>query len=57
MLCLVMRFLPGGFLTDRLKQGPFSPAEAVRIIAHIAPALDEVHQKGIIHRDLSSFQN
>lgn len=52
MLYLVMRFLPGGSLTDRLKQGAFSVAEAARIIAHIAPALDEVHQKGIIHRDL-----
>jgi serine/threonine-protein kinase len=52
MLYLVMRFLPGGSLTDRLKQGTLSLAEAARIISHIAPALDEVHQKGIIHRDL-----
>ncbi|MCB8986657.1 MAG: protein kinase [Ardenticatenaceae bacterium] len=49
---LVMRFMAGGSLTDRLKQGPINIQEAVRILQHLAPALDEVHRRGIVHRDL-----
>jgi len=49
---IVMRYMPGGPLTDRLKQGPLPVAEAGRIIASLASALDEAHSKGIIHRDL-----
>ncbi len=49
---LVMRFMAGGSLSDRLKQGPMSLNEAVRILQQLAPALDEVHRHGVIHRDL-----
>lgn len=49
---LVMRFMTGGSLSDRLKHGPISLPEAAEIISHLAPALDEVHAHGIIHRDL-----
>lgn len=49
---LVMRFMKGGSLGARLKQGAFSLREAVDILAHLAPAIDKVHQQGIIHRDL-----
>ncbi len=49
---LVMRFMAGGSLTERLKQGAMSVRDASRIISRLAPALDEVHQKKILHRDL-----
>ncbi len=49
---LVMRFMAGGSLADRLIQGPLSIQEASRLLAHLAPALDEVHEKGVVHRDL-----
>lgn len=50
---LVMRYLTGGSLTDRLlKDGTLSYAETTRLINHLAPALDEAHARGIIHRDL-----
>lgn len=48
----VMRFMTGGSLADRLKQGPLSIQEAARIFARLAPALDTAHARGIIHRDL-----
>jgi serine/threonine-protein kinase len=48
----VMRFMPGGSLADRLKQGPLTIQEVTRIFARLAPALDTAHAKGIIHRDL-----
>ncbi|HIP73227.1 MAG TPA: serine/threonine protein kinase, partial [Anaerolineae bacterium] len=49
---LVMRFMTGGSLSDRLKHGPMSLPEVAAIISHLAPALDEVHAHGIVHRDL-----
>jgi len=49
---LVMRFLPGGSLTDRLKEDHFSFTETVRIMHRLASALDEAHGLGVIHRDL-----
>ncbi len=49
---LVMRFMTGGSLGERLKQGAISVAESARIISKLAPALDEVHLHGVIHRDL-----
>ena len=51
-LYLVMRYMPGGSLADRMAHGPLSPSEAARILTRLAPALDEAHAKGIIHRDL-----
>ncbi len=49
---LVMRFMAGGSLSDRLKQGSLSIKETAVIMSRLAPALDEVHAHGIIHRDL-----
>lgn len=49
---LVMRYMPGGSLADRLERGPMSLADTVRFIDRIGPALDFAHQKGIVHRDL-----
>lgn len=49
---LVMRFMMGGSLTDRLRQGALTIKEAASIISRLAIALDEVHAHGIIHRDL-----
>jgi serine/threonine protein kinase len=48
----VMRYMTGGSLADRMKKGPMSVQETARILTHIAPALDDAHNKGIIHRDL-----
>jgi hypothetical protein len=47
-----MEYVEGGSLADRLAAGPLSPAEAVRLIEHLARALHAVHEKGIVHRDL-----
>jgi serine/threonine-protein kinase len=48
----VMRFMSGGSLSDRLKQGPLSVQKAASMMERLAPALDDAHVKGIIHRDL-----
>ncbi len=49
---LVMRYMPGGALSDKLREGTLSLAYAAGIISQIAPALDAVHAQGIVHRDL-----
>jgi hypothetical protein len=49
---LVMRYMPGGSLEDRLRQGTLPLVEAARILSHLAPALDEAHARGMVHRDL-----
>ncbi|MCA9932858.1 MAG: protein kinase [Ardenticatenaceae bacterium] len=49
---LVMRYMPGGSLADRLRRGPLSLAETVQIVTRIAAALDRAHSQGVIHRDL-----
>lgn len=51
-LFLVMRYLPGGSLTERMENGQISLDEIVYIVERLAPALDEAHKIGIIHRDL-----
>jgi hypothetical protein len=49
---LVMRYMPGGSLEDRLKMGNLPLVEAARILSRLAPALDEAHARGMVHRDL-----
>jgi serine/threonine protein kinase len=49
---LVMELLEGDTLADRLAGGPMPPAEAARIGAAVADALDAAHGRGIIHRDV-----
>jgi serine/threonine protein kinase len=49
---LVMRYMPGGSLSDRLEKGPLPLPEAAAILNHLAPALDEAHARGMVHRDL-----
>jgi hypothetical protein len=49
---IVMRFMAGGSLSDRLHQGAMPLHEVIQIFNRLAPALDVAHNKGIIHRDL-----
>ena len=49
---IVMRFMSGGSLADRLIRGRIALEEAVQIITRLAPALDAAHARGVIHRDL-----
>ena len=49
---LVVEFLPGGTLEDRLQHGPVAPLEAVAVIAALADALATLHDKGLLHGDI-----
>ena len=49
---LVMEYLEGETLSDRLAKGPLPLEEALRYGIEIADALDKAHRSGIVHRDL-----
>jgi len=53
LMYLVMGYVSGESLADRLKRdGRLRIAEARRIVAEIAEALDHAHRQGVVHRDV-----
>jgi len=51
-LFLVMEFLTGETLFDRLRAGSLPLAEALRVAREIGEALEEAHKNRFLHRDL-----
>ena len=50
---MVMEHLPGGTLKDLiLKEDPLSPRAALELTLQVAEALEEAHEKGVVHRDI-----
>ncbi|HEY0141971.1 MAG TPA: protein kinase [Thermoanaerobaculia bacterium] len=49
---LVMEYLQGQTLAERVTQGPLPLDEVIRIGTQMADAMEKAHRKGIIHRDL-----
>jgi serine/threonine protein kinase len=49
---LVMEYLEGETLAQRLKKGPLPVEQVLRYAIEIASALDQAHRQGVIHRDL-----
>jgi eukaryotic-like serine/threonine-protein kinase len=50
---IVMEYVPGGDLKDRLKgEGRLSPRTAAGMALQVAEALQAAHRRGIIHRDV-----
>ena len=49
---LVMRWLRGGSLQDRLTEGGLDLETAVTFIEQIAAALTAAHSQGVVHRDI-----
>lgn len=49
---LVMEYLEGETLGQRLTKGPIPAEQVLRIGIEIASALDKAHKQGIVHRDL-----
>jgi serine/threonine protein kinase len=49
---LVMEFLQGESLAERLRKGPLAPEQVLTIAIEIADALEKAHRAGVVHRDL-----
>lgn len=49
---LAMEFLPGQTLAERLSGQPLPLEETSPIIEQIASALDTIHRRGLVHRDV-----
>jgi eukaryotic-like serine/threonine-protein kinase len=49
---LVMEYLEGDTLSDRLARGALPPEQTLKFGVEIADALDKAHRQGIVHRDL-----
>ena len=49
---LVMEYLEGETLADRLQKGPLPLQQALKCSIEIAAALDAAHRQGVVHRDL-----
>ena len=49
---IVMEYLPGGTIADRMRAGRVPPALALAWLAQAGRALDAAHAQGVVHRDV-----
>ena len=49
---LVMEYIPGQSMAQKLKSGALPVGEAISLASQVAAALEEAHDRGIVHRDL-----
>ena len=49
---MIVEFVPGGSLADRLSQGILDQPTTIKYLRGIAAGLDHAHAQGIVHRDV-----
>lgn len=49
---IVSEFIDGPTLAERMKSGPISREETVRIVSQLALSLHQAHRAGLVHRDI-----
>jgi eukaryotic-like serine/threonine-protein kinase len=50
--CLILEYVDGETLEERLKRGRVPVSETLNICRQIAEALEAAHRTGIVHRDI-----
>jgi TolB-like protein/tRNA A-37 threonylcarbamoyl transferase component Bud32/Flp pilus assembly protein TadD len=53
-LFIAMEYVEGELLSSRISASPLAVPESLDIELQLADALDEAHQRGIVHRDIKS---
>lgn len=49
---ILMEYVSGGSLADRIKAGPLPINDAIRVVYQVASVLELAREKGIVHRDI-----
>ena len=49
---MIVEYVPGGSLANRLSEGQLGQVEALKYLRGIAAGLDYAHEHGIVHRDV-----
>jgi eukaryotic-like serine/threonine-protein kinase len=49
---LVMEYIPGTTLSDKMSAGPLGEEEVIRLGIQLAQGMSAAHQQGLVHRDL-----
>lgn len=49
---ILMEYVPGGTLEERLEEGPLAPNEAILLAQDVLSALGAAHEQGVVHRDV-----
>jgi serine/threonine-protein kinase len=49
---LVLDYVSGGSLADRLRRGPLRLEEMLQLVGEVGSGLDALHRQGLVHRDV-----
>jgi tRNA A-37 threonylcarbamoyl transferase component Bud32 len=52
LLYIAMRLVDGSDLASEIKDGPLPPARAMILLGQVAEALDNLHERGLVHLDV-----
>ncbi|HET9141048.1 serine/threonine-protein kinase [Actinophytocola sp.] len=52
LLFIAMRLVDGSDLASLIKGGPLAPARALALLGQVAEALDNLHERGLVHLDV-----
>ncbi len=52
LLYIAMRLVDGSDLASLIKDGPLKPDRAVALLTQVAEALDNLHERGLVHLDV-----
>ncbi|GLW93031.1 serine/threonine-protein kinase [Actinokineospora globicatena] len=52
LLYIAMRLVDGSDMASLVKDGPLAPQRALSLLAQVAEALDNLHERGLVHLDV-----
>src|SRR5919198_1156564 len=52
LLYIAMRLVDGSDLASLIKDGPLKPERAISLLSQVAEALDNLHERGLVHLDV-----